>query len=212
MDGQWMTYGEAGERWGCSPEAIRRRALRGHWARMPGNDGKTRVLIPEGAGELLALRSGTARVEGTAELLGQRSGAARADAPAMRDHLDTLKAENARLVAQLETAEARETAAEARSEAELAAERERSHGHRLDYERERDRADKLVTELTDMAAQVAENETLKMQLAAAEARADTLVAELATLALAKAMARDRAASVPTEPQRARSWWPWRRAG
>ena len=60
-------------------------------------------------------------------------------------------------------------------------------------------------------------ETLKAELAAAnarttaaEARADTLVAELATIA--KAMARDRAGSVPAVPQRARRWWPFRRAG
>jgi hypothetical protein len=47
MDGKWMTYGEAAVRLGVSPEAARRRAIRGKWARMPGNDGRTRVLLPE---------------------------------------------------------------------------------------------------------------------------------------------------------------------
>jgi hypothetical protein len=60
-------------------------------------------LVPEGAGELLA----------------QRSGAARPDAPALldatREHLDTLKTENTRLVAQLAAVEARATAAETRA-------------------------------------------------------------------------------------------------
>jgi hypothetical protein len=46
-DGQWMTYTEAGVRLGINAEAVRRRADRGKWARMPGNDGRTRVLVPE---------------------------------------------------------------------------------------------------------------------------------------------------------------------
>ncbi len=39
MDGQWLTYEEAGVRLGVTPEAARRRAIRGKWARMAGNDG-----------------------------------------------------------------------------------------------------------------------------------------------------------------------------
>ena len=34
MDGQWLTYGEAAARLGVSIDAIRRRACRGHWARI----------------------------------------------------------------------------------------------------------------------------------------------------------------------------------
>ena len=48
MDGQWLTYGEAAARLGVSIDAIRRRACRGHWARMPGNDGKARIRLPDG--------------------------------------------------------------------------------------------------------------------------------------------------------------------
>jgi hypothetical protein len=46
-DGQWMTYAAAGTKLGINAEAVRRRADRGKWARMPGNDGRTRVRVPE---------------------------------------------------------------------------------------------------------------------------------------------------------------------
>jgi hypothetical protein len=48
-DGQWMTYADAGNRLGINAEAVRRRADRGKWARMPGNDGRTRVQVPDDA-------------------------------------------------------------------------------------------------------------------------------------------------------------------
>ncbi len=47
MDGQWKTYREIATTLGVSVEAARRRALRGKWARMPGNDGMTRVRPPD---------------------------------------------------------------------------------------------------------------------------------------------------------------------
>ena len=46
-DGQWMTYADAGTRLGINAEAVRRRADRGKWARIPGNDGRTRVQVPD---------------------------------------------------------------------------------------------------------------------------------------------------------------------
>ena len=42
-----MTYTEAAVRLGVSLEAARRRAIRGKWPRMPGNDGRTRVQVPD---------------------------------------------------------------------------------------------------------------------------------------------------------------------
>ena len=48
-DGQWLTYADAGTRLGINAEAVRRRADRGKWARMPGNDGRTRVQVPDDA-------------------------------------------------------------------------------------------------------------------------------------------------------------------
>jgi hypothetical protein len=54
-DGQWMTYADAGTRLGINAEAVRRRADRGKWARMPGNDGRTRVQVPDDARATQAL-------------------------------------------------------------------------------------------------------------------------------------------------------------
>ena len=39
-NGQWTTYDEAAATLGISGDAVRRRAARGRWARMPGNDGR----------------------------------------------------------------------------------------------------------------------------------------------------------------------------
>src|SRR5208283_4359429 len=47
MDGKWLTYADAAVRLGVTPEAARRRAIRGKWARMPGNDGRTLVGVPD---------------------------------------------------------------------------------------------------------------------------------------------------------------------
>lgn len=44
---EWLTYAQAAERLGLSPEAVRHRARRAGWRTMPGNDGRTLVLIPD---------------------------------------------------------------------------------------------------------------------------------------------------------------------
>jgi hypothetical protein len=41
-----LTYAQAGERLGLSPEAARHRARRAGWRTMPGNDGRTLILVP----------------------------------------------------------------------------------------------------------------------------------------------------------------------
>lgn len=92
MDGQWLNYEELGVRLGCTPEAARRPAIRGKWARMPGNDGRTRVQVPD---ELHGSRTPPVRTEESALL------------HALEGHVASLKAENERLVAQLAGAEAR---------------------------------------------------------------------------------------------------------
>jgi hypothetical protein len=127
-----MTYAEAGERMGVSSEAVRRRALRGHWARQPGNDGRTRVCVPEGLPDLPASRSPAARPDGAALVR------------ALEGHIETLKADN---------------------------------------------------------------EQLKVLLAAAEARADKAIAEFT------ALAQRLAPSTSAQEQNAQRWrwWPWRRA-
>jgi len=47
MSGEWLTYRELGVRLGVSVEAARRRALRARWTRQSGNDGRSRVLLPD---------------------------------------------------------------------------------------------------------------------------------------------------------------------
>jgi hypothetical protein len=48
MADDWLTYEQAAERLGVSPEAIRQKAIRGRWQRTKGNDGKARVRLPDG--------------------------------------------------------------------------------------------------------------------------------------------------------------------
>jgi hypothetical protein len=80
MDGTWMTYAEAGAHMGASAEAVRRRALREHWARTPGNDGRTRVCVPADVNERRPPRSPVARPSADSVVL------------ALEAHIATLKA------------------------------------------------------------------------------------------------------------------------
>jgi hypothetical protein len=86
IDGQWMTYTEAAARLGVTSLAVRRRAFRSNWARQPGNDGRTRVRVPDDAP---VMRSPTARPEAPALAL------------ALEAHIATLKADIERLTAEL---------------------------------------------------------------------------------------------------------------
>jgi hypothetical protein len=45
--GRWLTFAQAGAELGLSAEATRSRARRAGWRTMPGNDGRTLVMIPE---------------------------------------------------------------------------------------------------------------------------------------------------------------------
>lgn len=106
MDGQWVSYQELGVRLGCTPEAARRRAIRGKWARMPGNDGRTRVLLPD---ELHGSCTPPVRTEKSALLR------------ALEGHVASLKAENERQATQLAAA----GECESQLRTELAAEKAR---------------------------------------------------------------------------------------
>jgi len=47
MSEEWMTYREIGARLGINVEAVRTRVRRAGWRTQPGNDGRTRVLVPD---------------------------------------------------------------------------------------------------------------------------------------------------------------------
>lgn len=62
MDGanEWLTYAQAGERLGITAEAVRAKAIPQHWRRVPGNDGKALVQLPDGlAGDVASESSPT---------------------------------------------------------------------------------------------------------------------------------------------------------
>jgi hypothetical protein len=46
MPDEWLTYREIGARLGLNVEAVRTRVRRAGWRTQPGNDGRTRVLVP----------------------------------------------------------------------------------------------------------------------------------------------------------------------
>jgi hypothetical protein len=48
MSDTWLTYAEAAERLGTTVEAVRQRAIRGRWKRTQGNDGRARLMLPDG--------------------------------------------------------------------------------------------------------------------------------------------------------------------
>jgi len=60
MTDRWATYKEAGQQFGLSADAMRKRARRMGWRVQAGNDGRARVLVPEGAGLSPDGRSGRA--------------------------------------------------------------------------------------------------------------------------------------------------------
>jgi hypothetical protein len=43
----WLTYKQAADKLGVSPQAVRQKAIRGRWPRTKGDDGQARVQLPE---------------------------------------------------------------------------------------------------------------------------------------------------------------------
>jgi hypothetical protein len=112
MDAQWLTYRQIAVRLGVSVEAARRRALRGKWARMPGNDGTTRVMLPDDW-----------RPPGTPDVRDDRDRASSADAAtikALESHVETLKEQVAAAEARLAASDARDAQHAAELKAEQA--------------------------------------------------------------------------------------------
>lgn len=202
-DGQWMTYTEAGVRLGINAEAVRRRADRGKWARMPGNDGRTRVLVPE---DVRAPQAPPVRAD-TAALVS-----------ALEAHITTLKADIERLTAEL-AGERAELAAE-RTRADEATTELKGNIARLEGDRAVERVtrradqkqhqDQLAAERaarqTDQEHAAARQADQEQQLVAARAAADRATAELVELArrlaaIAETQASAKTAEAETEPPR-----------
>src|SRR6516164_7811145 len=99
---QWLTYKQAADKLGVSPQAVRQKAIRGRWHRTKGNDGQARVQVPD---QPYRVRT----------MFRQASDGALLDA--LREHIATLKTDIERLMAEL-----------ASERAELAAERTRADG------------------------------------------------------------------------------------
>jgi hypothetical protein len=201
-----MTYTEAGVRLGINAEAVRRRADRGKWARMPGNDGRTRVRVPEDA---RAPQAPPVRAEASALV------------SALEAHIVTLKADIERLTAEL-IGERAELAAErtradgataelkgdiARLEGDLSIERVT---RRADQKQHRDQLEaERAARQTDQEQHAAARQADQDQLVAARAAADKATAELVELARRlAAIAETQAAAEPEPPRRSvagRAW-------
>ena len=165
--GEWLTYEQAAERLGVTPEAIRQKAIRGRWHRTRGNDGKARVRLPEGRTDAVRtpserantkpVRTPSERVsaerlfkalEDHVETLKRDLAAREADLSAARSDLAGERAERGRLSGEREAERAAAWARLAELQATLDAERVR-----LDAERER--ADKAIAAHLDLAERVA---------------------------------------------------------
>jgi len=124
-----MTYGEAAVRLGVTPEAVRRRAFRAKWARQPGNDGRTRVRVPDDAP---VMRSPTALPDTPALVL------------ALEAHIATLKTDIERLTDEL-----------AAERTALAGERTARQADQEQLAAARAAADKATAELVELARRLA---------------------------------------------------------
>ena len=100
MDAQWLTYRQIAVRLGVSVEAARRRALRGKWSRMPGNDGTIQVLLPD---DLSVHRAPDVRADAVPDTS--------ALVTALEGHIKTLQGENETLKERLAAEQARTTQA-----------------------------------------------------------------------------------------------------
>jgi len=105
----WLTYAEAGQRLGVSPEAVRAKAIRRGWRRQHGNDGKARVRLPFDAGEPVDRAVNTQSTP-------VRKSVDPALVHALEGHVASLKAEIEHRAAEIDALKAQLAGAEAKSE------------------------------------------------------------------------------------------------
>jgi uncharacterized small protein (DUF1192 family) len=150
-DGQWTTYNEAAVRLGISSDAVRRRAARGHWARIRGNDGLARIQVPD---DVSAPRRGDVQGD-TAALVSS-----------LEAHIATLKTEIERLTAELAGERAGRQGDVERLNGQLVTERERADRAMAEFAGERaahqEQLEAAMSQLVDLArrlAAIAETQT-----------------------------------------------------
>jgi hypothetical protein len=117
MGDEWLSYREAAERLGVTPENVRHRAIRGRWPRMRGNDGRAKIQIPD---------PGPNPVRTPSERPNKPSVRTPSEQGSNPQTIKALEAHVATLLSQLAAAEARLGAADAREAqhvADLVAER-----------------------------------------------------------------------------------------
>jgi hypothetical protein len=156
MAAEQLTYAGIAERLGVSTEAARAVARRHGLTRSRGNDGKTLVSIDIAEIEHRPLPARRPVRDQAVAKSPPISGEFLLGRP-FRDMVETLKGRITTLEAELGT-----------SKAALSVEQQRSAGHRADFERERDRADRLNTIVDRM---IAELQAVRTSLEAAHAPA-----------------------------------------
>ena len=183
----WLTYAQIAERFGMSAEAARQRARRTRWRTLPGNDGRTLVLVPDGTDVQPRVRP--------------------PDQTAVQTPAQT--AEIARLSHLIERANERADRADARADAADADRRAteaRADGERTEWREERTR---LVVEVDGLRAErdreKAGREGERSRADVLRDRIDTMQAQIATAAaVAEAMQAERD-QARREAQEAAAW-------
>jgi len=124
----WLTYAQAGERFGLTSNAMRMRARRLGWRSQPGNEGRTLILVPDDT----TIEPRSRSPEGSPERATERSAE---QSEIVERFLDRIEAADARAASsehRAEQAEQRAERAEQRAErAEQRADTERAHAEQL---------------------------------------------------------------------------------
>jgi len=163
----WLTYAQAGERFGLTSDAMRMRARRLGWRSQPGNDGRTLILVPDDATIEPRARSPEGSLTRATERTAEQS-------EVIERFLDRIEAADARAVRaehRAEQSEQRVERAEQRTEqAEQRADAERT---RADQMRERlEMAHGVLTTTEKRANQLRDSlDTTETLLRIAERRA-----------------------------------------
>jgi hypothetical protein len=152
--GRWLTFAQAGTELGLSAEATRSRARRAGWRTMPGNDGRTLVMLPE-------------------DLAVEPRPAGRPAGRPIDDPVETARSTETLTAAVSSLREALATLTEQLSRERDRADRAVDRGDRIEGER-----DALQGRIDGLNAKLADAQTQLAQLEAEGAASDVQAAEL----------------------------------